>query len=179
MINLPKECILIHGRPTSAHGPSVDHLYYQFWKCINRVQRGAWDRIGRIWSRIRLCFQASTYSQFLSSPSVHYVELVIFLCWFHSSWFRWSFKLISVSRLLIGCDACLYLGIDLKTWKVILQAQMDHRCKTLVDVAYSDDETFPGYEFMEFSPDGEECKKYDIDWTECPRKALRLVQLIS
>ena len=57
---------------------------------------------------------------------------------------------------------------------------MDHRCKTLVDVAYADDEKYPGYEFMEFSPPAEvKCEKYDIDWTECPRKTLRLVKLIS
>ena len=58
---------------------------------------------------------------------------------------------------------------------------MDHRCKTLVDVAYADDEKYPGYEFMEFSPPGHQgqCEKYDIDWTECARKTLRLVKLIS
>ena len=72
-------------------------------KCVWRLQRRAGDRIGRIWSRIRLCFQASSDSQFLSSPFVHYVELVIFLCWFHSSWFRLSFILISASRQPIGC----------------------------------------------------------------------------
>ena len=55
---------------------------------------------------------------------------------------------------------------------------MKHRCKTLVDVAYADDETFPGYDFKEFSPvspDGSEdvCEKFDIDWTQCPRKPLQ------
>ena len=53
---------------------------------------------------------------------------------------------------------------------------MKHRCKTLVDVAYADDETFPGYDFKEFSPeDGDGCEKFDIDWTQCPRKPLQKI----
>ena len=53
---------------------------------------------------------------------------------------------------------------------------MKHRCKTLVDVTYADDETFPGYDFKEFSPDDVDgCEKFDIDWTQCPRKPLQKI----